>query len=207
MRRKVTVASLLVAAAVLGATAGTSPRLAQASNLGKSGVTVNVPLPAVHQSGGEKITFTVTAPAGKTVGPLRVQTANDARLGNLSVVYVVGTPKKASAREAVTVSVLIKRFFSRRLASQRGDPYVTLKLNPVGGGLTKLTILKTTRFSCDDIKFFDTSFETGRVKASDSGGFWTLVNGRDEHEQSSPPEEVLDNVVAGMHAGGLRLQA
>jgi hypothetical protein len=193
MRQTVTVATLIVASAGLAATAAGSPRLARGGS-----ITVKVPLPAVQQSSGKTFTFNATAPAGQTVGPLRVQTVNDAKLGNLAVVYVVGTPKKASAHESVTVTVLIKRFFSRRLAAQTGDPEVTLKLMPAGGGQTNLTLSKSTRFTCADIKFFDTSFETGRVKVSDVGGFWTLSSGRDEHEQPSPPEEVLDNIVAGM---------
>jgi hypothetical protein len=196
MRRKLTVVMLLVAAAAIGATAGTS-RLARASSLGTGAATANVPLPGVQQSGGETITFSVTAPAGKTVGPLHVQTANNAKLGNLAVVYVVGTPKKANAHETVTVSALIKRFVVRTAASQSGDPYVTLK---VSGRGDKITVEKTSRFRCEDLKFFDTSFETGRVKVSEQGGFWTLVNGRDEHEQPSPPEEVLDNVMDGIQA-------
>jgi hypothetical protein len=192
MRRKLTFAILLVAAAAIAATTGTSPRLARASGLATGAVTAKVPLPAVQQSGGEKITLDVTAPAGT----LRVKTANDARLGNLAVVYVVGTPKKAGAHETVTVSVLIKRFLSRRLASREGDPYVKVQI--LGG--SKLTIHKASRFKCEDLTFFDTAFETGRVKVSANGGFWTLVSGRDENEQPSPPEEVLDNVMAGIQA-------
>jgi hypothetical protein len=201
MRRTVAFATLIIASAIVAATVGGSPRLAHASSLVNGGATANVPLPAVQQSSAETITFSVTAPAGKTVGPLRVQTVNNAKLGNLAVVYVIGTPKKASAHESVTVSVFIKRFVSRRLARREGDPVVTLKVIPVGvktGVGEKLTIDKTSRFKCDDLKFFDNAFETGRVKVSDNGGFWTLVNGRDEHEQPSPPEEVLDNIMGGI---------
>jgi hypothetical protein len=196
MRRKVTVATLLVASAVLGATA------ARASTLGKGAITVSVPLPAVQQSSAGTITFSVTAPAGKTVGPLRAQTVNNAKLGNLAVVYVVGTPKKASTHESVTVSVLIKRFVSRRLASQNGAPSVTLKLSPADGrpDIVFAVTKSYLGFSCDEIKFADGAFETGRVRMSADGKFWALGNGRDSTAQPSPPEEVLDNILAGIQA-------
>ncbi|MFL5911287.1 MAG: hypothetical protein ACJ768_12025 [Gaiellaceae bacterium] len=126
---------------------------------------------------------------------------NDAKLGNLAVVYVIGAPKKASAHESVTVSVLIKRFFSRRLAAQDGEPEVTLRVvSPVGTLIEEQATKSSRGFTCDDLKFFDGAFETGRVKVSATDRFHTLVSGRDEHAQPSPPEEVLDNILDGIQA-------
>ena len=188
---------LIVVSAIAAAAAGGSARPARAGSVGKGGITVAVPLPAVQQSSAETLTFTVSAPAGKTVGPLRVRTANDAKLGNLAVVYVVGTPKKASARESVTVSVLIKRFLSRRLASKADEPSVEMQFSGVTTEYT-FTLTKKNKADCGDLKFYDSAFESG-VHAEDSkANDYFLLSGRSGKVQSSPPEEVLDNVLAGI---------
>lgn len=197
MRWRVGLAAL-VATAVASATAGASLRLAR-SDLGQGGIKVSVPLPAVQQSSGSTLTFTVTAPPGKTVAPVHVQTANDSALGNLAVIYVVKTPKKPSARETVTVAVLIKRFVSRRLATRKDGASVTVWVTATDDTLHVVSQLnKASQLTCTGLTFYDSSFEDGKTKASTADGdlVVTLVSGRGKREQPSWPEEVLDNIVA-----------
>lgn len=162
---------------------------------------MTVPLPAVQQSSVETLTVKATARAGKTVGKLHVQTANDAALGNLSVVYVVQAPKTASAHETLTVSVFIKRFFTRRVVSHRDAGGVLVHIETADGDF--LAPLSTKGFnrrgtSCSVLKNWDQLFESGAEDVLRAGATLSLYNGRSEKAQPSPLEEVLDNVLAGV---------
>ena len=152
--------------------------------------TVSIPLPAPQAA--EIATFKVTVKGG---GILHVKTANDSALGNLALVYAIGRPTKAGATSTWVVDVLIKRFTALRRSAVASAGTVQLSVESTKGTFT--TTVPGNVNGCKNAEWADKVFEGGGT-ANSEGMTYALQNGRSESEQPSPPEEVLDNIVASM---------
>ena len=155
--------------------------------------TVSLPVPGLQQTEMVTLTVKATAPAGKTVGPLSVRTANDAQLGNMSGIYVIHGPQKASARETITVTLLMRRWGARALAIAP-QWEVTIGLGSGPGP----TVTVDKRLSCTELKLYDSIFESGQDLVETAGGYYRIASARSNRAQPSPDEEVLDNLIQNL---------
>lgn len=168
------------------------------------GIGVAVPL-AANASGGKTVSIPLPAPnaasivSGKVTidgkGPVRVHTANDSALGNLALIYAIGKPKKTGATSTWTVIVFIKRFLSERRSAGTGGGTVELAIDRPSGTKVFTVSRSFLPLDCSALQALDKAFEGGGA-ASLNGATITLQNGRTPSEQPSPPEEVMDNVIA-----------
>lgn len=176
-----------IRALVIAACVVALPALAQMAWAGGA-KSVQVPLPAVQAGSVGAITVVV-----KGSGGIRVRTANDSALGNLGLVYAVGKPARAGATSKWTVAVFIKRFTAaRRLAGAGGT--VDVVIDRVGE-TTVVNVGAYVPANCQAIEAFDKGFEGG-ASVNLNGATFSLQNGRTPSEQPSPPEEVMDNIIA-----------
>ena len=146
---------------------------------------------------------TVTASGnGKSVDQLTVKTANDAQLGNLAVVYIVASPKSASANEVFRVYALVKRFTAaRRVAgSSGGRDTPPMSVTIFDRGEDRLHSVSThvdaNYKGCSFLQDADGWFESGKTSHWVGVTQVGLSSGRSTKVQPSPPEEVLDTIVA-----------
>lgn len=189
-------AARLVAAGVLAASAAL---LVAAAHAGGS-KSIQVALPPPQQAKVVAIRVTATAARGKPIGRPKVHTGNDSALGNVSVVYIVKAPHKAAAKETFTIYVAIKRFLTfRSLAADALPPVDVVVEYPSGA---KYTLSEGPPANCTQLAQLDATFERGVGEVDAVSAYYTLVAGRSSSEQSSPPEEVLDNVVETAWAAG-----
>jgi hypothetical protein len=183
-------AFVLVALAVTAAAA-------HARTAAKS-VTVHVPMPAVQQAEVLSFTVTLTGVKGTPHAP-KVHVLNDSAFGNSSAVIAVGTPRKAHAKTTYDFTVMIRRFMSRRVAGSRTDG-PTIGLNITYDFGTKFDVSRLQDNGCTGLAIWDKQFESGPtatvLNAVNGPETITLESIRPQSVQDSPPEEILDNVVA-----------
>ena len=197
MLRGLLLVGAVVAGAVLVGSAGAARRARAAS--GHKTVTVKIPLPSLQQSQISAVTVNAKAPKGKEVGSLKVHTANDAQLGDESIVYFARAPRRRSASETFKVYALINRFGSARDHAGSATTASTGTLNVTVDAETAEYL--TVHFSpkvgdCGQLKFWDGLFESGATVVNSSGNTYTLVSGRPQSRQSTKPEGVLDDIIA-----------
>ena len=187
MRR--TTALLLLAGAAVIVAAVTGPGKAASVAAGPKTVLFHVPLPAPQQAGITQATVTVTG----ANGPVHLRALNDGQFGNSSAVALIGAAKKGST-VTYTIDVLIRRFLSQRLANAAADQGVGLAFTYYGAQYQLSP--EHGLHSCYAIESWDKLFESGQRTVIHNGEAISLVSLRPQSVQSSPPEEVLDNVIA-----------
>lgn len=189
--------------AVVGATVAATVLVAPAASVPRSAansVTVTIPLPALNADEVKGVTVKATALPGKKLGPLTVHTANESKLGNESIVFVVRSPHAPGKTGVYTVYALIKRFGSvRHVAAAAGEGDI-LSMTMTTGRLQPTGPVADYAGNCALLKVFDTGFEKGNRRASTGGVgqptlYFDLFRGRIESTQTSDPEEVLDQIV------------
>lgn len=192
MRRLALIAALVaVAAPAAVSTAGASKSLV-----------VKVPLPGANSGGIREVHLTLTTTKAST-GGITVRVLDDKAFGNASAVAVVQSPQKPGKRSTFTIDVLVRTFQAspdRRTATASGPQFqigIQYDSNDHVVPLAQPTIA-----TCTIAGNLDRAFEAGQTtvvrKDTASGTYYTakLVSLRPVSEQDSPPEEVLDNVVA-----------
>ena len=187
MGRRVLMVAIPIAAVAISATASASPT----RTMGKS-ITVNVPVPATNQA--EVVSFTVKANAK---GKPTAHVLNDAAFGSSSAIIAIGVPTKRSTTNTYSFVVWVRRFLSRRALS-RAQGGINIQITaPDWQGGTKVVTggIGFQLDGCSTLAAWDKYFE-GSSSTIVNGTEFTLQSLRPESEQDSPPEEVLDNVVA-----------
>ena len=189
VRRGISLTIALVGLGIAaGATAGATKPLV-----------LNVPLPAVGTSQITEITVRTT---GHGVTGLRLHVLSDKAFGNSSAVAVIGRPKADGASSTFTIATMVKRFPSGdRMANSAAEEQFRVGVAFDGKQPeTATAIVRSSFMGCNAIKAWDGYFESGRtsviVHAGDNYTVYELVSMRPVTVQDSPPEEVLDNVIA-----------
>ena len=190
MKRRALLAAALVLVGVSasGAVAGAPPTA--------KSVTVHVPLPSTQQAEVVSFTVAVTGVSG-TPHPPAVHVLNDSAFGNSSAVIAVGTPRRARAKTTYDFTVMIRRFAQRRLSGRSAEPTIGVDIRYDFGTHFDVSVLKNN--DCSGLQIWDKRFEHGPVAISGAVNgpeTITLESLRPQSVQDSPPEEVLDNVVA-----------
>jgi hypothetical protein len=171
-----------------------------ASTAASGAKTIAIPLPAPQRSTVATFKVRVTAPAGKPVPTPRIRTVNESQLGNLAAVYAVKGAASAHGSTTFTVYVLLKRFTAaRRLTTDAADEVVVSVEGGYGDPVSYPGL--TSAASCFDIQRLDNLFEHGGV-VNRGGDTYVLSSGRSRTVQPSPPEEVLDNIIAAIPSSG-----
>src|SRR5438034_7272160 len=146
------VGAAVVATVLVGPAAGV-PRSASSS------VTVTIPLPALNADEVKAVTVKATALAGKKLGTLVVHTANETKLGNESIVYVVQSPRTPGSSGKYTVYALIKRFATfRQVAAAAGEGDI-LSMTMATGRLVLTGPVREYTGNCAALAVFNTAFE------------------------------------------------
>jgi hypothetical protein len=155
---------------------------------------VSIPLPALNSDEVKVVTLKVTGAKGK----LSVRTTNNAKLGNESIVYVVAAPAKPRVNETVKVYVLVKRFGTARRTATANEDGLSFAVIDEDKAVREYGPVKNAE--CADLRAMNSVFEHGRHGTS-NGEDWALVPGRPSSDQSSDPEEVLDQIVDDVWGG------
>lgn len=157
---------------------------------------VTIPLPAVGQASIETVTVHVK---GRGPGKLRIKDLNDKQFGNSSSVTIVQGPAKPTSNPTYVVSFLTKRFPSPdRVVSTGRDAVgvqIAFKWETSGNSGAVDVGNPQASTSCGRISTLDGLFERSSTVFADGVTFW-LQSIRPQSAQDSPPEEVLDNVMA-----------
>ena len=179
-------------------------------------IDVKIPLPPPETAKLGVIIVKVTAPRGKNVGTLKVSTANDAQLGNSAVLYIIQAPRKKSGSETVKIYALIRRFSATAAGRSRTAPsaaatagvaasrahgaqdfgFADVRASYSAGNAGVVGVPNLDDKACSDLTLADGLFESGTTSEVNGSGVWTLISGRNGVVQPSPPEEVLDDLVA-----------
>ncbi|HTZ06009.1 MAG TPA: hypothetical protein VMB53_09655 [Gaiellaceae bacterium] len=181
--------SALLAVAAVATTANAAPMHARAS-----GVTVQVPVPAPQQA--EAVSFTVRVKGGR--GTPTVHVLNDSAFGNSSAVIAVGVPKTPASTVTYAFVVLVRRFTTRVLSHAEGNVGVRITVSG-DHSLKEFDVGTVAGTGCSFMAQLDKSFESSSTAVIPYFGtpeVFTLESMRPPSVQDSPPEEVLDNVLA-----------
>jgi len=204
MRSRVLIGLLLVggvlAGVVLAGPAGAVRQAGAASTTPKSvSVSVHFPIPPANTASIEVVTIKATVLAGKKLGSVSVRTTRDPHLQNESIVYLIQAPRKRAARPTLKVYALIMYTSLARDLPRSATAAATGSLDAT---VTTQTVSKETTLkvseekSCFGIEEFDSLFESGATVVNAGNATFTLRSALPKSKQGSPPEEVLDNLIA-----------
>jgi len=194
MRSRMLLGVCLIGVAAATGAAGTKPK----------SVSLTFSVPAVNTATIQVATIKAKAVKGQKIGAVSVRTTHDPHLQNESIVYIVEVPRKRAAKETIKVYALIQwgpggRRAPSATSAQR--PTVGVKV-AVWDASNTLVQYETpgVNASCELLKDDDGLFESGSTteirEEGDDQVRIDLVSALPKSEQGSPPEEVLDNLIA-----------
>ncbi|HSX21231.1 MAG TPA: hypothetical protein VLE97_00480 [Gaiellaceae bacterium] len=190
MGRRLVFGTALLAVAAVATTAN-----AARSRDSSSSITVQVPVPAVQHA--EAVSFTLSVKGG--TGRPTVHVLNDSAFGNSSAIVAVGVPTKAAATVKYAFVVLVRRFTSARVLSRVAGE-IGLRITVSGDhSLKQFDVGQIHGVGCGFYTSFDKAFEsssTANMLYFGTAETFTLQSIRPASVQDSPPEEILDNVLA-----------